>query len=123
MTKNNEQKQTGDNLANRYIAYCGNDCTICPQYHNNCAEGCLGSNPANYCGTCAVRKCNLEKQIANCAYCEKYPCELLEKQYDNMEVDGYGEWAAIAKTVLNKIWRCNPEKISSSVDDKYGGQQ
>jgi hypothetical protein len=103
MINNNEQTQTRGNLTNRYIAYCGNDCTVCPQYQKSWSEGCLGNTPANYCGTCAVRRCNLEKQNANCAYCEKYPCKILEKQYENMKTDGYSEWAAMAKTALDAI--------------------
>jgi hypothetical protein len=119
MINDNEQTQTGDHsssiptgslppetgeyLTNRYIAYCGIDCTVCPRYKNDCPEGCLGSNPANDCGLCAVRRCSLEKQIDNCAYCEKYPCEILENQYENMSADGYGAWAITSKTILNSI--------------------
>ncbi|MHC1739794.1 MAG: DUF3795 domain-containing protein [Anaerolineaceae bacterium] len=101
-----QQFVTGDNLNNRYIAYCGIDCTVCPRYQNDCAEGCLGSKPANDCGACAVRRCSLEKLVINCAYCDKYPCEILKQQYANMKMVGYGEWATIAQTVLDEIRRC-----------------
>lgn len=123
MIKNNAKSQTGDcsssipsgslpsetcgSIAYRFIAYCGNDCTKCPQYLHACSEGCLGSNPANYCNTCAVRRCNLEKKMTNCAYCDKYPCQVLEKQYDNMKTDGYADWAIASKTVLDEILQFN----------------
>ena len=123
MIKKNEQPSTGEqspskssgslptetcgSIAYRFIAYCGNDCTKCPQYLHACAEGCLGSNPANYCGSCAVRLCNLEKQMTNCAYCAQYPCQVLEKQYDNMKADGYADWAIASKTVLDEIRQFN----------------
>jgi len=110
MINNNEQTNTGYNLTNRYVAYCGIDCTGCPRYQNDCPEGCLGSNPANDCDACKVRRCSLEKQITSCAYCEKYPCEILEEQYFNMKTVGYGEWAKTAKTVLDETWQCNSMK-------------
>jgi hypothetical protein len=68
MINNNEQTKTGDNLTNHFVAYCGIDCTVGPPYQNDCTEGSLGSNPANACGACAVRRCSLEKQISLCAY-------------------------------------------------------
>ena len=91
------------NMTSNYIAYCGNDCTQCPQYKNDCLEGCLGVACANYCGTCVVRLCNLEHHIVNCAQCEEYPCQKLEKQYENMAKDGYGDWAINARNVLQEI--------------------
>lgn len=92
-------------ITNRYIACCGNDCTRCPQYGHDCVEGCLGTTCANYCGTCVVRLCNLEHQIVNCAQCKEYPCQKLEKQYENMANDGYGDWAEAAIKELKKIRR------------------
>ena len=90
-------------VVNRYIAYCGNDCTQCPQYQKDCAEGCLGTACANYCRTCIVRLCNLEHQSANCAQCAEYPCQKLEKQFENMANDGFGHWAIAARKVLQEI--------------------
>ena len=99
------EKKASNAAANRYIAYCGNDCTLCPQYKHNCLEGCLGNACAEYCGTCAVRNCNQERRIANCAQCEEYPCAKLEKQFENMAKDGYGEWAMTARKVLEVLRR------------------
>jgi NADPH:quinone reductase-like Zn-dependent oxidoreductase len=98
-----EDQKVRDPDPNRYIAYCGNDCTQCPQYQQDCAEGCLGTTCANYCGTCIVRLCNLERHIANCAQCEEYPCQKLETQFENMAKDGFSDWAMIARRALIEI--------------------
>ena len=90
-------------ITNQYIAFCGNDCTQCPQYQQDCAEGCLGAACANYCRTCIVRLCNLERKIANCAQCAEFPCQKLEKQFENMANDGFGHWAIAARKALVEI--------------------
>ena len=49
----------------------------------NC-DGCLSDSGLvfNYCKVCKIRKCGREKGIANCAHCEDYPCEKLEKFFE-----------------------------------------
>jgi len=44
-------------------------------------NGCLSdSEPLfRHCKVCKVRKCGKEKGIENCAYCDEYACEKLEK--------------------------------------------
>ena len=44
-------------------------------------DGCLstGDKVFGYCKACEIRKCGLEKGVANCAYCEDYGCEKLNK--------------------------------------------
>ncbi len=32
-----------------------------------------------FCAVCEVRSCGLERGIENCAHCDEYPCERLEK--------------------------------------------
>jgi hypothetical protein len=46
----------------------------------NCS-GCLSdSEPLfKHCKVCEVRKCGKEKAIENCAHCDEYACEKLEK--------------------------------------------
>ena len=46
----------------------------------NC-DGCLSGSERlfNHCKVCVIRKCGKEKSIANCAYCDEYACENLEK--------------------------------------------
>ncbi|MGB7724025.1 MAG: DUF3795 domain-containing protein [Dehalococcoidales bacterium] len=44
-------------------------------------DGCLsmGGKLWNRCRNCEVRKCGMEKQVKNCAYCRDYPCEKLNE--------------------------------------------
>lgn len=46
----------------------------------NCS-GCLSDTEPlfGHCRVCEVRKCGMEKDIENCAYCDEYACERLEK--------------------------------------------
>ncbi len=46
----------------------------------NC-DGCLaeGNNLFNYCKVCEIRNCGKEKGVLNCAHCDDYSCEKLEK--------------------------------------------
>jgi len=48
----------------------------------NC-EGCLseGENLFNYVKVCEIRKCGKEKGVRNCAYCDEYSCDKLEKLF------------------------------------------
>lgn len=94
---------------NEIIAFCGSHCHECgaflatgddddekraevaklwsKQYNAdikpgdiNCG-GCMSDGGAlfNYCLVCEIRKCGNEKGIVNCAYCEDYACEKIEK--------------------------------------------
>jgi hypothetical protein len=96
----------------KMIAYCGIVCTDCGAFiatqnnddakrkevaeewtgkynHDfkpediNC-DGCLVTTDRvlNYCNVCEVRKCGQEKGVANCAYCEDYSCDKLEKFFE-----------------------------------------
>ncbi|MFZ1986345.1 MAG: DUF3795 domain-containing protein [Desulfatitalea sp.] len=91
----------------KMTAYCGLVCTNCPTYlatqanddaarvktvelykkkfrlklkpeDINC-DGCLfvGGKLIGYCQQCEIRKCGIEKKVANCAMCDKKPCEKL----------------------------------------------
>jgi hypothetical protein len=46
----------------------------------NC-DGCISDSERlfSHCNVCEIRKCGKEKDIANCAYCDEYACEKLEK--------------------------------------------
>jgi hypothetical protein len=46
----------------------------------NCS-GCISdSEPIfGHCRVCEIRKCGKEKDVVNCAYCDQYPCEKLDK--------------------------------------------
>jgi hypothetical protein len=48
----------------------------------------------NYCNICEIRKCGLEKDVENCAYCVSYKCDKLAK---------FHEQAPKAKDTLEEI--------------------
>lgn len=109
----------------KMIAYCGLTCSKCPAFiakkeNNdelrkktaeewskdfgetvtpesiNC-DGCITDGEhINYCNICEIRKCGIEKKIQNCAYCDDYICEKLEKWFKNVPD---------AKTTLEEIRR------------------
>jgi len=107
-TKKPMPSATPINLANRYIAVCGLDCTGCPQYGSStCERGCLGEACSNYCMACDVRNCARQHQVANCAFCDEYPCQILEAQYKSMEKSGYLMWANAARDALELVHQDN----------------
>ena len=61
----------------------------------NC-KGCASDSDVLFSFTqvCEIRKCGKEKKVLNCAYCEDYACEKLEKFF---------EMAPIAKEKLEEI--------------------
>lgn len=94
------------------IAYCGLDCSKCEGYlatqandddrrakvakqwsaqynadikpeHINC-DGCRSEGKKFfYClNICEIRKCCIEKDIANCAACDMYACDKLKKFFE-----------------------------------------
>ncbi len=96
----------------KMIAYCGITCTECPaflatqddddakrketaelwtkQYNVdikpediNC-DGCLSDTGrlVGHCYVCEMRKCGQERGVANCAYCNDYGCQKLEKFFE-----------------------------------------
>ncbi len=98
----------------KMVAFCGIICTKCPAFiatsedsepkrkdlaelwskefnteikpeDINC-DGCLlvDKRLFSYCQICEVRKCGLEKNIKNCAYCDKYICEKLAKWFNKV---------------------------------------
>jgi hypothetical protein len=51
-----------------------------PEDVNDC-DGCKAKTGKIFCTGCEIRICAVEKGIENCAYCEDYPCEILEKLF------------------------------------------
>ena len=112
-------------MAEKIIAYCGIICNECPAFvatkeNNNdkrkktaeewskefnttmTAEeiNCTGCNVPGpkftHCKeTCEIRKCGLEKEIQNCAYCDQYACEKLK---------GFFKMVPGCEETLNKIY-------------------
>ena len=56
----------------------GQECK--PEDINDC-DGCKANTGILFsgCNNCYMRKCASQKQIENCAYCDDYPCDELEK--------------------------------------------
>jgi hypothetical protein len=101
------------NQLDPHIAYCGLDCSGCDVYRAtkfdsddlrqqyadkvfaqfkievepatiNC-HGCRDKRPkTGFCATCEVRKCAIERGLENCAHCEDYGCEKLQKVHAAM---------------------------------------
>jgi hypothetical protein len=95
------------------IAYCGLTCSGCPAYvatqsgdeakvrevaekwskqwnmdlkpEDVLCDGCLDTDGRHvgYWSTCEIRTCAFGKGLANCAYCEDYVCDKLEKWFSN----------------------------------------
>ncbi len=52
----------------------------------NC-DGCIdGEELFKGCMICEVRKCGLEKEVINCAYCGEYPCGTLENLWNMLGI-------------------------------------
>ncbi len=95
------------------IAYCGLDCSQCPAYiakkeNNNelrrktaeewskqfnqtitpesvNCDGCTTMGELiGYCHICEIRKCGMDKKVANCAFCADYICDKLTKWFKNV---------------------------------------
>jgi hypothetical protein len=91
------------------IAFCGLNCADCPTFKAtqsdddeerkrvaemwskeygaaikpediNC-NGCISQDGRHidYWNTCEIRKCGQQKAVENCAYCDEFACEKLEK--------------------------------------------
>ena len=47
-------------------------------------DGCIseGGYHFNYCTVCELRKCGVEKGLVNCAHCDEFACEKLEKFFE-----------------------------------------
>jgi len=96
-----------------HIAYCGLDCSGCDVYQAtafdddgrrrdyaakvfeqfkikvepetvNC-HGCRDARPkTGFCAYCQVRQCAIERGLENCATCEDYGCDKLQKVHAAM---------------------------------------
>ncbi len=96
-----------------HIAYCGLDCAGCDVYRAtkldddglrqqyadkvkidfkveiepetvNC-HGCRDERPkTGFCAYCEVRKCAIDRNLENCAACDDYGCEKLQKVHAAM---------------------------------------
>lgn len=93
------------------IAYCGLNCSDCPAYiatqrndtdelkkiakkwskesmqfkaRDILCDGCFSNDKIfQWCKECDIRICAREKGFKGCAYCEDYPCKLLNNIFAN----------------------------------------
>lgn len=75
--ENNKQKKI--ELANQWSS---ENYTVTPEDINcsGCRAGC--NNTFKFCRECEIRLCGVEKEIENCAHCNEYPCNKLEKPFE-----------------------------------------
>ncbi|MAF83967.1 MAG: DUF3795 domain-containing protein [Gammaproteobacteria bacterium] len=120
-----------------HIAYCGLDCSGCEVYQAtafdddglrqnyankvklqwkievdpasvNC-HGCRDTRPkSGFCASCEVRQCAAERGLENCAPCEDYGCEKLQKVHAAMinvgkAVDGIATASINLDTIRNDM--------------------
>jgi len=104
---------TAEIVLQPHIAYCGLDCSGCDVYQAtkfdddemrrayadkvsaqwkievepatvNC-HGCRDNRPkTGFCALCEVRKCAIDRKLENCASCDDYGCEKLQKVHAAM---------------------------------------
>ncbi len=114
------------------LGKCGCDCTICPTYRDNirtveerikcstgwsrylniklspeklrACDGCSMPDSARkvYYLNCSVRKCCIENDIKNCAYCILYPCEELKNVHSIVNIRSKDEFTGTTgKSITN----------------------
>jgi len=95
-------------MTTQLIAYCGLACSTCPAYMatqgNDIArltvlaqewlggdndhsqilcDGCAaGGRLMQWCSQCSTRACAIERGVENCAHCDDYGCEKLQKVFE-----------------------------------------
>lgn len=74
-----KQHEMRVDIAAQIKKYYGQDCK--PEDVGDC-DGCKTEGGRLFCNNdCRMRMCAMEKGIENCAYCDDYPCEDLEKLF------------------------------------------
>jgi hypothetical protein len=128
------KSQPEEIMMGKMIAYCGIDCGKCEAFiakkeNNNeirkkyakelserfdievlpetvNCDGCPSSGEhMGYCSMCNIRDCCNDKGIENCAFCDDYVCEKLEKVYTFMRdvIGKIKDKEAEAKVTLDEI--------------------
>ncbi|MCJ7701103.1 MAG: DUF3795 domain-containing protein [Anaerolineales bacterium] len=95
-------------MTTQLLAYCGLECSTCPAYvatqDNDIAkltdlaqewfggeiepsqilcDGCnAGGRLMHWCSECSIRACASERGEENCAHCDDYGCEKLQKVFE-----------------------------------------
>ena len=79
MDKDKRNKMRAD-IAQQIKKHYGQECK--PEDVTDC-DGCKAKSDRLFSGSknCHIRKCTRRKRIENCASCNEYPCEELEKLF------------------------------------------
>ena len=71
-------------MSNKHIAYCGVDCSVCPDYLSGKCPDCRRTEwPQD--DRCAPVACCKAKGIAFCGQCEDFPCYMMREFYEESE--------------------------------------
>ena len=117
---------------NASIAKCGCNCATCPTYKNNvqnteqrkicslgwekylnirlspeklrACDGCdLPDNERkNYYLNCKIRKCCIENEMENCAYCSIFPCKELESVHSMQLIHTKDDFVSLTGRSINE---------------------
>ena len=71
-------------IPDRLIAYCGVDCSSCPDYRNGKCPSCRRSTWAEGDACMPVSCCN-ERSITTCGFCDLFPCDSMAEFYDESD--------------------------------------
>lgn len=69
-------------------------------------DGCLADSGrlCGYCSHCKIRPCAMTRRLPNCAYCDEYLCEELERLLSICDKqDGFFNYARRARYTLEAI--------------------
>lgn len=69
-------------------------------------DGCLPGDGrlCGYCRYCKIRPCAMTRKLSNCAYCDEYPCDELERLLSICDQqDGFFSYARRARYTLEAI--------------------
>ena len=69
-----------------YIAYCGVDCSVCPDLASGKCPGCRQTEWTEG-DECAPVACCRGKDIPFCGKCPEFPCQMMSEFYE--ESDGH----------------------------------
>jgi hypothetical protein len=119
----------------KIVSYCGFICSDCMAYKDNIknendrkkvsdywelfynikvdpsevyCEGCVKSdeeNPVRITHVCRIRNCTIKHKVTSCAYCDGYPCKLLNEQMLSFEKTEEKHKNKIPKEIYNEYFK------------------
>lgn len=132
------------------LAFCGIDCNYCPRYIATKSGKekelkrvaqlwfkcgwrdkvvpsnemiCRGCRTANWCRY-GIRECAMARKVENCGKCQDYPCDKIQKTFDNVEpyskkckeICSEGDFKLLAKAFFQK--KKNLDGVNSNLKNK-----